>query len=115
MINLSDFIKCDFLKESLKKNGVLIKDVSDVKAYVFDLTEGLQKNVIFENSQLKDYLFECLKENDVKFDIINCNATEERFFENFGNNNLRIYNNVGKCKSLEILKVIQNNSGIIIY
>jgi len=115
MVSLSDFVKCEFVRESLKKNGVLIKDVSDVKAYVFDIAEGVQKNAIFENSQLKDYLFEYLKDNDVKFDIINCNATEERFFENFDTNNLRIYNNVGKCKSPEILKVIQNNSGIIIY
>ena len=34
MVSLSDFVKCEFVRESLKKNGVLIKDVSDVKAYV---------------------------------------------------------------------------------
>ena len=115
MIDLSTFIKCDFLRESLKENGILIKDASDVRAYVLDLTEGLQKNVIFENSQLKDYLFEYLREQGIQYEIVNCNATEERFFENFNTNHLRIYNNVGKCKSQEILKIIQNNSGIIIY
>lgn len=115
MIDLNTFIKCDFLRESLKSNGVIIKDISDVKVYVLNLTEGLQKNVIFENSQLKDYLFEHLRDQGIQYEIVNCNATEERFYESFNTNYLRIYNNVGKCKSQEILKVIQNNSGIIMY
>lgn len=114
MINLSNFVRVDFLRKELEKSSTTVSSIEEADSFAFKISNGELQNVIFEKSYLKSYCFAKLQELcDVQ--IINCNSNLERFCESLENKaKVTIFDNVNLCKDIDILSIVLNKKGILV-
>ena len=114
ILDLNTFIKVDFIRKEMEKSCVVISSIEEANQFALDVSEGKYRNVIFEKSSLKSYCFaEIQKRCDVN--IINCNSCLDRFCESLSNGQaINIFDNINKCKNIDILKLIINRKGILV-
>ena len=114
MIDLSNFIRVDFLRKELEKSSTVVSSVEEADSFALRVASGEMQNVIFEKSYLKNDCFSKIQERcDVQ--IINCNSNIERFCESLENKaRITIFDNVNLCKDINILNIVFNKKGILV-
>jgi hypothetical protein len=113
MKGLSDFVKDEFIKKQLFEEGLYINSFDEVNTVVNNINNGEYKNIIFENTYLKERFLSRLKMLRPDYNLINCNSSTNRFFEN-DFNGLIVFDNIKKCKDKEILEEIKKYKAVLI-
>ena len=113
MRKLSDFVKDEFIKKQLFEEGLYINNFDEVNAVVNNINNGEYKNIIFENTYLKERFLSRLKMLRPDYNLINCNSSINRFFEN-DFNGLIVFDNIKKCKDKKILEEIKKYKAVLI-
>lgn len=113
MKDLSTFVRDEFLKNHLFDEGVYISTIDEADKIISEVSYGRYVNVVFEHSGLKDYFINNLYTQRPDINVINCNCTVNKFYEN-DFDGLLIFNNVKKCKHTEIVEEIKKHKGILI-
>ena len=114
MKELSVFIRDAFVSadvNGLFEDSVYICAIDDVDSIVSDISCGKYVNVVCKNSSIKEYFIDSLYTLRPDANVINCNCSVNRFFENEFNG-LLIFNNMKNCKHTEIIEEISNHKGI---
>lgn len=112
MRNLSNFIKDDYINKNIDKlfeNNICIRTEEDVNNVVSLINNGSYANVVFTNSILKNIFIDKLSMYRDNINVINCNSTVNRFFENNFDGFL-VFNNLTHCKHTEIIDEIRKYS-----
>jgi hypothetical protein len=116
MKNLSIFIKDEFIKkniDSLFENSICIETVEEANRAVSNINRGSCANIIFTSSLVKDRFLDRLKTYRTDINVINCNSTISSFFENdFGG--FLVFNNLTRCKHVEIIEEIKKHKAILL-
>jgi hypothetical protein len=114
MKNLSIFVKDEFIKENIIKlfeNSICIETVEEANRAVSIINCGSYANIIFKSSHIKDRFLDRLRIRVENINVINCNSTVDRFFENdFGG--VLVFNNLTHCKHTEIIEEIKKHKAI---
>ena len=113
MKELSIFIKDEFIKNKLFEEGRYINTFEDVNNLVVEATNGNTFNVLFANSYLKDSFLCNLQTFRPDINIINCNSSLNRFYQN-NFDGLLVFDNIKKCKEPSILEEIKLHNAILI-
>ena len=113
MKDLSTFVRDEFLKNHLFDEGVYISTIDEADKIISEVSYGRYVNIVFEHSGLKDYFINNLHTQRPDINVINCNCTVNKFYEN-DFDGLLIFNNVKKCKHNEIVEEIKKHKGILI-
>ena len=116
MKNLSVFIKDEFVKRSIDKlfeNCICIDTMEAAEQLVWDVSFGKYANVVFNSSVCKNHFIDELSTAYPDINVINCNCSADKFFENdfYG---FLVFNNLKHCKSTEIIEEIKNHKGILL-
>ena len=114
MKELSDFVKNEFAKKQIFGNYIVIDTIEGVDEVVSSLNCGNYMNLKFKNSNLKNYFFDKITTSRPEANIINCNCSINRYYENLFDG-LIIFNNIDKCKYIEILEDIKIYKSIKIW
>lgn len=116
MKHLSVFIKDEFVKENVDSfftNSICIDTIEQITGVVLNVSYGNYANIVFANSQLKERFLDKLSSIRPDINIINCNCTVNRFFENKFNGFL-VFNNLKRCQHAEIIEEIKKHNGILL-
>ena len=113
MKQLSEYIKDEFIKNKFFENSIYVKDVVTADSLAYDVSIGKIFNVVFDNFALKEHFFDTLSSDNRNLNIINCNSTIDRFFEN-DFSGLLVFDNIKKCKDSKILEEIKKYKAILI-
>jgi hypothetical protein len=116
MKHLSVFIKDEFVKENVDSfftNSICIDTIEQITGAVLNVSYGNYANIVFANSQLKERFLDKLSSIRPDINIINCNCTVSRFFENKFNGFL-VFNNLKRCQHAEIIEEIKKHNGILL-
>lgn len=113
MKDLSEFVKDEFIKNHLFDESVYISTTDEADDLVSDVSYGRYVNIVFKNSSIKEYFIDKLNTHRPDANIINCNCTIDKFYEN-NFDGLLVFNNIKKCKHLQIIEDLQNYKGILI-
>lgn len=101
--------------EELEKPYVIISSFDDVSRYINKLLQGQIINVMFKRTSLKVYCFSKIQEN-IDTNIINCESCMQRFCEQLIiPAKLVIFDNIGRCKDQNIIDIVKNKKGILVY
>jgi hypothetical protein len=92
-----------------------INSYQDVDNLVFKLNNNKLINIRFSSNNIKHYLFSKLHESPETYNIINCNSGIERFYEDYQLEGIKVFDNLNLCKDLDILKIVNNTKGILIW
>ena len=113
MKELSRFVKEEFAKTNLFDGGVYVDTLEEAKQLVVRVNMGERPNITFRSSYIKDYFISRLSEYRPDLNVVNCNCTVDRFYENhFGG--LLVFDNVRKCGHLEIIEEVKQYNCVII-
>lgn len=77
--------------------------------------EYIDINISFDNNNLKYYFLSKLEDLNNIFNIINCNSGIERFYIDYQLDGIKVFDNLNLCKDSDILKIVKNTKGIIIW
>lgn len=113
MRELSTFVKDEFLKTKLFEEGLYINDFSEANDLAHKANYGETFNVVFSNTNLKEYFLDTLSTARPELNVINCNSSVDRFFENEFSG-LIVFDNIKKCKDTKILEEIKKYKAILI-
>lgn len=114
MKDLSTFVKDEFVKNHLFDEGVYISTIDDADKIISEISYGKYVNIVFEHSGLKDYFINALHTARPDINVINCNCSIDKFYENDFSCGLLIFNNVKRCKHPEIIEELKKYKGILI-
>jgi predicted AAA+ superfamily ATPase len=104
--------------EKLKKwkDKDLIKVVTGIrrcgKSTLFELYINYLKSIGIEDNHIISINLEDL---DNEFNIINCNSGIERFYNDYQLEGVKVFDNLNLCKDQDILKIVKNTKGILIW
>jgi NAD-dependent oxidoreductase involved in siderophore biosynthesis len=116
MKNLSMFIKDEFVKRSIDKlfeNCIYVNTIDDAERLASEIGYGKTVNAVFSNSNYKNHFIDELTTSCPDANIINCNCSVDKFFENDFCGVL-IFNNLKHCKSTEIIEEINKHNAILL-
>ena len=113
MRELSEFVKNEFAKKQLFEEYQFIESIEGVDEIISSLNCGIYTSIKFKNSGLKDYFIDKITTCRPETNIINCNCSIDRFYNN-DFDGLLIFNNLLQCKHQDILNEIKNYKGIFI-
>lgn len=116
MKNLSVFIHNEFIKNDIDKlfeNNICIDTIDEAIDTAVWALYGNYANIIFANSTVKDRFIEKLSTCKPDINVINCNCSVERFFENNFNGFL-VFNNLKKCHNKEIIEEVKKYKAILL-
>ena len=116
MKNLSVFIKDEFVKQDIDKlfeNCICIDTIENAIDTAINVFYGNYANIVFESSLIKDRFLEKLYTINPNINIINCNCTVNRFFENDFNGFL-VFNNLKKCQHKEIIEEVKKYNAVLL-
>lgn len=99
--------------EKLFENCVCIDTMDAANNIALATTYGYYANIVFDNTLLKDSFIDKLSSIRPDINVINCNCTINSFFENSFDGFL-VFNNLKRCKHLEIIEEIKRYKGILI-
>lgn len=108
MKNLSVFIYDKFIKKDIDKlfeNCICIDTIEEAIDAAINTLYGNYANIVFTNSVIKDRFLDKLSTIHLNINVINCNCSVDRFFENDFTGYL-VFNNLKKCHSKEIIEEI---------
>lgn len=119
-MNLSESIRINLLKESLKKDKkeIVISDATEIDKLLWELNICENDNfyIIFKESYLKELFFNKLPNNE--YYIINANSSYNRFIQDVSPvlecKIKKIFNNINLCAEFNILNIINNTQSKII-
>lgn len=77
--------------------------------------EYIDINISFNSNNLKYYFLSKLEDLNNTFNIINCNSGIERFYIDYQLDGIKVFDNLNLCKDSDILKIVKNTKGIIIW
>jgi hypothetical protein len=77
--------------------------------------ECIDINISFDSNNLKYYFLSKLEDLNNTFNIINCNSGIERFYIDYQLDGIKVFDNLNLCKDSDILKIVKNTKGIIIW
>ena len=89
-----------------------INTFEDVDLFIFNINENIDIKLKLKNKNLKYYLFSKVQEY---CNIINCNSSIERFYEDLQNKGIIIFDNINLCRDEQIIKIVENTKGIVIW
>lgn len=112
MKDLSDFVKNEFVKRQLFEQYNYIDTIEGVDEIVSTLNFISNMNIKFKSTSLKDYFIDKITTVRPESNIINCNCSVERYYENNFDSSLIIFNNIGKCRYQEILEDIEKYKSV---
>ena len=113
MKELSTFVKDEFLKNKLFEEGLYINDFAEVDELAHKVNYGELFNIVFQNTNLKEYFLDILSTARPEVNVINCNSSVDRFFENEFSG-LIVFDNIKKCKNSKILEEVKKHKAILI-
>ena len=116
MKNLSIFIHDEFIKKDIDKlfeNNICIDTIEKATDIAVGILYGNYANIIFTNSNVKERFLDKLATVKPDANIINCNCTVDRFFENDFTGFL-VFNNLKKCHHKEIIEEIKKHNAILL-
>ena len=116
MKNLSAFIQDEFIKMNLDKffeNSICIETIDQAEQAVLQINYGDYANIVFENSSIKNNFIDKLMRVRSDVNIINCNCTVNKFFENEFSGFL-VFNNLKRCRHAEIIEEIKKHNAILL-
>lgn len=116
MKNLSMFIKDEFVKNSIDKlfeNCIYADTLDESEQLVRKISQGEYINIVFNNTMSKNHFIDELNTVCPDIKVINCNCTEDTFFDNDFHGTL-VFNNLKHCKSMEIINKIRNHKSILL-
>lgn len=113
MKDLARFVKEEFNKSELFENGVYVENLDDVKSVITRIIVGEQLKITFQSSHIKDHFISRLRGVHPDLNVINCNCTIDRFYEN-NFDGVIVFDNVKKCGHPEIIEVVKQYNGVII-
>lgn len=96
-------------------NIKLINDYNEVDFLLFDIEYNNYLNLQFKNNNLKNYFLSKLNELNINTNLINCNSSIERFYDDYQQEGLKVFFNIDLCKDFDILKIVKNTPGINIW
>ena len=114
MIDLSSFLKHEFLKNNILDVVEQVDTIEDSELFAARICRGEYINLKFKSSSVKEHFIDIISTMIPDVNIINCNCSLNKFNENCFDNRLLIFNNVKLCKHAEILEEIKNYKGILI-
>ena len=116
MKNLSVFIKDDFVKKNIDKffeNSICIDTIEQAVNAVLKVSYGDYANIVFTSSAVKNHFINKLSSYHPDINVINCNCTVERFFENNFSGFL-VFNNLKRCQHAEIIEEIKKHKALLL-
>ena len=113
MKQLSEYIKDEFLKNKFFKESIYVRDNATADSLAFEASYNNIFNLVFDNFSLKEHFLDSLAIYNKNLNIINCNSTIDRFFEN-DFSGLIVFDNIKKCKDSKILEEIKKYKAILI-
>lgn len=116
MKNLSVFIKDEFVKKSINKlfeDSICINTIEDTDELISKVNYGKYVNIVFKNSSIKDHFLYEVSTMRPDINVINCNCSIDKFFENDFSGFL-VFNNLKHCKYKEIIEKIQQHKGLLL-
>ena len=113
MKELSTFVKDEFIKKKLFEEGLYIDNFDDITTLVAEANSGNCFNIVFENTYLKERFISQLKTVQPNLNIINCNSSLNRFFDN-DFTGLLVFDNIKKCKDTRIIEEVKKYNAILI-
>lgn len=116
MLNLSNYIKHQFIKEKYNQSCQIVSTIEEAEDMANAILIGHKFNLIFESSYLKNYFFTYLKRHENNISIINCESSGDRLNDDINEvtiNNPRIciFDHINNCDEvlLESIKKIHNS------
>ena len=70
-------------------------------------------NIVFKNSMIKNHFIDSLSTARPDINVINCNCSVDKFFENDFSGFL-VFNNLKRCQHSEIIEEIKNHKGVLL-
>lgn len=116
MNNLSTYIRNSFVKYSLYEMlepHEYVESIEHANKLIFEVSYGKTYNLIFKNSHIKEYFIDNLYTVRPDINVINCNCSIDKFYEN-DFDGLLIFNNVKHCKHKEIIEEIQKHKCLLL-
>lgn len=96
-------------------NIKVINDYNEVDFLLFDIEYNNYLNLQFKNNNLKNYFLSKLNELNINTNLINCNSSIERFYDDYQQEGLKVFFNIDLCKDFDILKIVKNTPSINIW
>lgn len=91
-------------------------DYQDVDKLLLSVdNENIDINISFNSNNLKYYFLSKIEDLDNEFNIVNCNSGIGRFYTDYQLNGIKIFDNLNLCKDPDILKIVKNTKGILIW
>jgi hypothetical protein len=116
MRNLSVFINDEFVKQNIDKlfeNCICIDTIDQAVDSALGVSYGNCANIVFASSGLKDRFIDKMSIIHPDLNVINCNCTVNRFFENNFNGYL-VFNNLKRCQHKEIIEEVKKHNAILL-
>lgn len=116
MKNLSAFIRDEFVKKDIDKffeNSICIDTIEQATKMALNVSYGAYANFVFENTACKNSFIDKLNTARTDINVINCNCTVDKFFENKFDGFL-VFNNLKHCQHKEIIEEIKKHNGILL-
>ena len=116
MKNLSSFIRDEFVKKDIDRffeNSVCIDTIEQANKMALQVSYGAYANFVFKNTACKNVFIDRLRIARTDINVINCNCSVNRFFENDFNGFL-VFNNLKHCQHKEIIEKIKNYNSILL-
>lgn len=116
MKNLSVYIKDEFVKQDIDKlfaNCISIDTIEEAEKAITSVSYGKYANIVFKNSCVKNHFIDELSTACPNINVINCNCSVERFFDNDFCGFL-VFNNLKRCQYTEIIEEIKKHKGILL-
>ena len=116
MKSLSTYANDTFIKYTLYElfeSHEYVDDTDKINRLINEVNYGKTPKIVFKNSYLKEYFISNLYTVRPDINVVNCNCSIDRFYENdFGG--LLIFNNVKHCKHSEIIEEIQKHKCLLL-
>ena len=116
MKSLSTFIKDESVKANVDKffeNHICIDTIELADQMALKMSYGSYANLVFINSQTKNYFIDRLQAYRQDVNVINCNCTIDRFLENSFDGFL-VFNNLKRCQHTEIIEEIKKHKKTVL-
>lgn len=116
MRDLSTFIKDTYNKCSIDKlfEGCMhIDSIESAERLAKHIGNGHYVNATFESTLYKNRFIQVLSNLKPNINVVNCNSSVDRFFENDFNGFL-VFNNLKFCQHKEIIEEIKHHKGVMI-
>ena len=111
MKNLSEFVRNGFVAKKTTETYEYIDTIEGVDSIIEVLNCGNILSLKFKNTNLKNYFLDKISTIHPYCNVINCNCSIDKYYENNFSGYI-IFNNIGRCRQIEILEDINKYKSI---